>query len=168
MDTGAGDIFTLVWSPALQTIFFGCQNTSLQWLHFPAEQTKAKTPLHSISRESSRGATPRTPPRAAHKFFDSYPQYQRRAADLDASNPFIKAVTNALESDGCVKPGSGASTCIDLEVPIGHVIDSAHYGYIYCMAVMPSSRQGSDDGLQSTGNEAILVTGSGDECVKVS
>ncbi|KAF9013391.1 hypothetical protein BDQ17DRAFT_1386947 [Cyathus striatus] len=30
LETGAGDLFSIVWSPSLQTIFIGCQNTSLQ------------------------------------------------------------------------------------------------------------------------------------------
>lgn len=50
----------------------------------------------------------------------------------------------------------------------GNVIDSAHYGYIYCMALLPAGREGSDDPLpDSSSGQVRLVTGSGDESIKV-
>jgi di- and tripeptidase len=53
-----------------------------------------------------------------------------------------------------------------------NVISSAHYGYVYCMAIWPSNSVGTDDvhsqPLQADmQNVAQLVTGSGDENVKV-
>ena len=50
------------------------------------------------------------------------------------------------------------------------MIYSAHYGYIYCMALVPSVREGSDDppfDRTSERQDLQLVTGSGDESVKV-
>lgn len=163
MDISAGDIFTLVWSPTLQTIFFGCQNTSLQWLDFPANPI-GPPPHLSLGRQHSHL---RTPPRTPHKFFDSYPQYQRKPADLDASNPFIAATQNAADADKCFSSNFASNMHLDMSIPLDHVIDSAHYGYIYCMAVTPSSREGTDDVALSSSGETLLVTGSGDESVKV-
>jgi hypothetical protein len=48
-----------------------------------------------------------------------------------------------------------------LQVPATNVIDSAHYGYIYCIALLEGTdADGLPDGVQ-------LVTGSGDETIKV-
>ena len=56
-----------------------------------------------------------------------------------------------------------------LQVPAEHVIYSAHYGYVYCMALLPSNREGSDDAPfdKGLGHHLQLVTGSGDSTVKV-
>jgi di- and tripeptidase len=48
-----------------------------------------------------------------------------------------------------------------LQIPAANVVDSAHYGYIYCIALLEGSdADGPHDRIQ-------LVTGSGDETVKV-
>lgn len=52
------------------------------------------------------------------------------------------------ELDGDVSPVSHG-------IPASNVIDSAHYGYIYCMTILEANRS------------VQLVTGSGDEMVKV-
>ncbi|ESK84684.1 beta-ala-his dipeptidase [Moniliophthora roreri MCA 2997] len=128
-DTGAGDLFSLAWSSTLQTLFIGCQNTSLQWLDF----------RHSASQSNSGAATPT---RKAHKFFDSYPQYQRRPADIFAKNGITAVVESGQEPR--------------LAVPASNSIESEHFGYIYCMALLDDKHNG-----------VKLVTGSGDESVKV-
>lgn len=56
--SASGDLFSIAWCSKLQTLYIGCQDTSLQWFAF-AEM--------SPSKERSE--------RKAHKFFDSYPQY---------------------------------------------------------------------------------------------
>ncbi|KAJ7584980.1 hypothetical protein C8J56DRAFT_139703 [Mycena floridula] len=136
LETGAGDLFSLAWSPSLQTIYVGCQNTSLQWYTF--EQ-------HRQEEEEAETSTPESQVsvRKAHKFFDSYPQYERRPADIYANN-------------------SGTATPIKvpsfnehrLQIPPSNVIDSAHYGYIYCMTLLED-------------NDTQLVTGGGDEIIKL-
>lgn len=66
------------------------------------------------------------------------------------------------EADGVPRPHGV------LQVRGSNVIDSAHYGYVYSMALLPSpyaARDESTDGDES-GN-VLLVTGSGDETVKV-
>lgn len=91
--------------------------------------------------------------RKAHKFFDSYPQYERKPADIFANNGVGSRLRGASspDLDSLVPPTQGY-----LSVPASNVIDSAHYGYIYCMALV----NGPDDDVQ-------LATGSGDESVKV-
>jgi di- and tripeptidase len=131
LETCAGDIFSIAWCPTLQTIYIGCQNTSLQWYRF------------APSSDSSSGVT--TPNgtfrRKVHKFFDSYPQFDRRPADLKAKNPQITA--NILDA------------VPRLNVPTTNSIESEHFGYIYCMMVLHSN------------SGTTLVTGSGDETVKI-
>ncbi|KAI0078214.1 Zn-dependent exopeptidase [Panus rudis PR-1116 ss-1] len=179
-DTDAGDLFSLAWSPSLSTIYFGCQNTSLQWFTFtpdlsiPPERENAHQ--HSLdSALRSAGVTHgASTPRRVHKFFDSYPQYTRRPADLQARNP-----TCPLSSSGLSTPSSTSGTCLIaqdtqdplavIQIPARNVAWSAHYGYVYCMALSPSTREGSDDLPQNEiGRQpSRLVTGSGDATVKV-
>ncbi|KDR82660.1 hypothetical protein GALMADRAFT_58317 [Galerina marginata CBS 339.88] len=125
---GAGDLFSLSWSSTLQTIFVGCQNTSLQWYNFGDLMS-------------------------THKFFDSYPQYERKPADVFANNGNQRIL-------GRGSPDSDRSDMSSpqeyLSIPPTNVIDSAHYGYIYCMAIVTEG----DGGIH-------LATGSGDETVKL-
>ena len=153
LETGAGDLFSLSWSSTLQTIYVGCQNTSLQWYNF------RDAPAHS----SSSPTTPEAPysisdlvSRKAHKFFDSYPQYERKPADLYANNG------GTPKHSGRASPASDRSLDFPrpreyVKIPISNVIDSAHYGYVYCMAIVKNDERG-----------IYLATGSGDETVKVT
>ncbi|KAJ7688222.1 hypothetical protein B0H14DRAFT_3053338 [Mycena olivaceomarginata] len=146
LETGAGDLFSLAWSPSLQTIYVGCQNTSLQWYHFDSAHHPAgagAAHLGHISGSASGTSTPRKP----HKFFDSYPQYERRPADIHANNG---SRDTSPHSDSSV-PRPRAY----LDIPSENVIDSAHYGYIYCMALFAGEK-----GVR-------LATGGGDEFVKI-
>ncbi|KZT64245.1 Zn-dependent exopeptidase [Daedalea quercina L-15889] len=197
-ETDAGDLFSLVWCPVLQTLYFGCQDTSLQWFTFPSPlQTTSPSSVHFVSDDpSSSGRSTPTSARRAHKFFDSYPQYTRRPADLFARNPTCSSV-NASHSNvhahgvslPPTPPSSSASLpstsssgsparrsssphrpLVALQVPPSNAIYSAHYGYIYCMALVPSVREGSDDAPfdgTSERRDLQLVTGSGDESVKL-
>jgi di- and tripeptidase len=92
--------------------------------------------------------------RKAHKFFDSYPQYERKPADLYANN-------GTQKPSGRCSPDSDRSSDFPrpreyVTIPTSNVIDSAHYGYIYCTAIVKESNHG-----------VRLATGSGDETVKV-
>ncbi|KAK7021218.1 beta-Ala-His dipeptidase [Favolaschia claudopus] len=146
LETGAGDLFSLAWSPSLQTIYVGCQNTSLQWYDFNSEHHAASAGCES-SGSASGTSTPRRRP---HKFFDSYPQYERKPADIHANNGGSSRDTSPT-SDSNIRPPRAY-----LNIPAENVIDSAHFGYIYCMELFPD-REGV----------VRLVTGSGDEFVKV-
>lgn len=146
-DTDAGDLFSLSWCSQRQTIYIGCQNTSLQWYTF------------SDNPQSSGNATPRR----AHKFFDSFPQQLHRA-------PAAHNEQHAEESsDGdCVESATSPPTVhVVLNIPGSNVIDSAHYGYIYCMAVIPSYHPRAFGNHTAPDNQLTLATGSGDECVKL-
>ncbi|KAN0141012.1 Zn-dependent exopeptidase [Lactarius tabidus] len=144
--TDAGDLFSLAWSPTHSTIYIGCQNTSIQWYDFT-----------NVSDAISSGTST---PRPVHKFFNSYPQTQRRLPDLQAIN--ISSLTRDIDglSPGAITPVPHA----ELHVPPRNVIDSAHYGYVYCMALMPSTCWGV---ASSKRQDVRLVTGSGDETMKV-
>lgn len=106
-------------------------------------------------------APPNSQPRPVHKFFaGSHPQYQHTKS-LDPPNAFVPT-----QSSNLTPP---PAQCTVLSIPATNIISSAHHGYVYCMAVSPSPYQGSDDLLYADGYPCVyLVTGSGDESVKVS
>ncbi|KAG1743250.1 glutathione degradosome [Suillus paluster] len=151
LETGAGDLFSLVWNPVMQAIYIGCQNTSLQWQGF------SKFQLGRHTHEQIDSGTS-TPSRKVHKFFDSYPQYTHRPADLQANN---FSLSPSISQDAI------AETISLINIPATNVIDSAHFGYIYCMALVPSTREGAGEIAQKPANNCYLVTGSGDETVKI-
>ncbi|KAH9173572.1 Zn-dependent exopeptidase [Lactarius sanguifluus] len=145
--TDAGDLFSLAWSPTHSTIYIGCQNTSIQWYNFT-----------NVSDAISSGTST---PRPVHKFFNSYPQTQRRLPDLQA----INNTTNLTrDTDGHTIGTTPPTPRAELNVPPRNVIDSAHYGYVYCMALLPSTSWGA---ATSKRQDVLLVTGSGDETMKV-
>jgi di- and tripeptidase len=158
LETAAGDLFSLVWSSALQTIYIGCQNTSLQWY----DLRRPPVDSESCSGTSTPGGTSRRP----HRFFDSYPQYEHRPADARANNGLVIFPPNqddAFYRHSVLIPTPKAA----LQIPATNVVDSAHYGYVYCLALLPSTRDGSDDQPAQPYETRQLVTGSGDETVKV-
>ena len=164
LETGAGDLFSLAWSPNLQTIYIGCQNTSLQWFDFGKNLDISSPDFYPYSATSTPGGQSRK----VHKFFDSYPQFERRPADINAMNGIMTLPMTIVDSDGCVQHASAPSPRGFLQVPASNVIDSAHYGYVYCMALLPSTAEISDDSPLPVDGFAQLVTGSGDETVKVN
>jgi di- and tripeptidase len=135
----------------MQVIYFGCQNTSIQWQGF------CKFQLGRFADEQTGSGT-LTPSRKVHKFFDSYPQYTHRPADLEANNFNLSP---SLGQDSC----GGTSSL--LNIPVTNVVDSAHFGYVYCMTLIPSTGEGTRENAQKRVQNYYLVTGSGDETVKV-
>jgi len=102
-----------------------------------------------LDATSSGHTTPTS--RKAHKFFDSYPQYLRKPADINARNG---------HHSGRESPDSDTYNDIQVpqayfKIPTSNVLDSAHWGYVYCMIVLDDE------------NGVRLATGSGDEKVKV-
>ncbi|KAF8073641.1 hypothetical protein FPV67DRAFT_1605948 [Lyophyllum atratum] len=161
LETSAGDIFSLSWSSTLQTIYIGCQNTSLQWYDFHDPIMSSSSSTSSSPRPASfdptapasgtsTPSTSFTVTRKVHKFFDSYPQYERKPADIYARNRTGGASSPDSDQQAVAPPLHGY-----LSIPAVNVIDSAHYGYIYCMAIL--------DGKDSV----QIATGSGDESVKL-
>lgn len=151
LETGAGDLFSLAWSSILQTIFIGCQNTSLQWhtFHDPISRAGSLVSISDISSVSSI-STPAAA-RRAHKFFDSYPQADRKPADIFANNGVVGRGTP--DSD---RYSDALASQAQVFIEASNVIDSAHYGYVYCMTIL------------GAGENVQLATGSGDESVKVA
>ncbi|CEL62689.1 putative di-and tripeptidase DUG2 OS=Saccharomyces cerevisiae (strain ATCC 204508 / S288c) GN=DUG2 PE=1 SV=1 [Rhizoctonia solani AG-1 IB] len=117
-----------------------------------------------------------TPPK--HKFFDSFPQPAGRptapqrpstAVLTTSSKLSLQRSSTPIATPEIKKPtnGDGANTTEPtdkneddprvLAVPLEHVVSSAHYGYIYCMALV----------RDESGDQVRLVTGSGDEETKL-
>lgn len=125
-----GDIFCVAYSADLQTIFLGAQNTSIQW--YDLSQKDLRPPPDPTSHPSYRN----------HRFFDS-------KGPTGISTP---------------RPPSASGPCAlggqDLEIDKEHIIQYAHYGYVYCMLLAR--------GLDShDGNTETLVSGGGDGVVKL-
>lgn len=207
LDTDSGDIFSLVWLSKTSTLYFGCQNTSIQWFDFrgppqgpsegsspllantPGSRSRAAQPSSNLSMPGSRSesidrllidtsfTSGTSTPRRVHKFFDSYPQYERRTPDLNARNPSLNTAMTPPSTppqpqtgagpDNCLVPPSAQQPIRTLQVPPENTIWSAHYGYVYSLAVVPSSREGIDDITRHSPECAQLVSGSGDATVKV-
>jgi len=150
LDTDSGDLFSLAWSPTHSTIYIGCQNTSIQWYN-----------LSDLACSTSQGPSGASTPRRAHKFFNSYPRSQRRSPDLETSNG-VNDLTRSI--DGHVVFVNPPTARAEFNIPAQNVIDSAHYGYVYCMALLPTTCQRA---VGATTKDVLLATGSGDETVKV-
>ncbi len=137
-ESDAGDLFCLTYSLELETLFIGCQNASIQWINLASSHSQ-----HMPARLSGIQ-------RRYHKFFDSFPQMDRRPPGEDSPN-----ASSSPQSE----PAGLEHTVKVLHIPATQVVDYAHFGYIYCMAIHPSS----------IGGKTVwqLITGSGDETVKV-
>jgi di- and tripeptidase len=152
LDTDSGDIYSLTYSPTLSTVYFGCQNTSIQWLDLSDISTTRANKAHPESTSA-----PGTPGKRFHKFFDSMPQSSRNPIA-----PLTRPPSRHSVNDVNIFSTIGQR---ELHVPPENVILSAHYGYVYCMALSPSHLCGGDT---PSNEEIYLLTGSGDEEVKVS
>ncbi|KAI9796353.1 MAG: hypothetical protein M1833_006358 [Piccolia ochrophora] len=126
-----GDIFCVAYSSRLQTVYQGAQNTTIQWYDLK-EKDKRPRP-DATSHPSHRN----------HRFFDSRGPggEAHRRTSLDSYSPH--------------KLG-GQSLEIDRE----HIVQYAHYGYVYCMLMVPESSINPSD-------EDILITGGGDGTIKI-
>ena len=163
LDVDAGDLFSIAYSISLQTLYVGCQNTSLQWFNFsknavpPARsqgEELSASEFEKVSQELSEVINGKKYQR--HRFFDSLPQPEGRPklAESEAQTPYSEKSQTILQHEGV------------LQIEGCSVIDSAHYGYIYSMVILASSKDGSS--RRSNDAEAVaLATGSGDETVKV-
>ncbi|KAL0960852.1 hypothetical protein HGRIS_005868 [Hohenbuehelia grisea] len=185
LDTGAGDLFSLAYAQHNQTLYIGCQNTSLQWFDFRqlpspifnsdrSSASSSNVSKHGRSNSSSSSAqvttsvpgsgtstpNPTAAARKVHKFFDSYPQYERKPADIFANNTPLPSQLSSASDDGCVRSLDALlpTPLGYLSIPGGNVIDSAHYGYVYCMALLEGPEPEK---------RVQLITGSGDETVKL-
>ncbi|KZT56318.1 glutathione degradosome [Calocera cornea HHB12733] len=131
MDVYSGDIFSLAWNAQRSCLYFGCQDTSIQYYDF----TNCKLETNGVSAA----------PRQFHKFFDSSPRFIHAARLERGGVTSVKVPETVHEEDWRI-----------VQLPKGNIVPSAHYGYIYCMALVGCSDGGS-----------MLLTGSGDEDVKI-
>ncbi|KAI5778432.1 hypothetical protein EDC01DRAFT_731807 [Geopyxis carbonaria] len=126
-----GDVFCVAVSESSQTAWFGAQNTSIQWYDLKA-------------RDSIRPTLTSHPSRRNHRFFDSKGPGGRPAPQPGSKDAWEK----------------GATTSKLLEIDPNNIVQYAHFGYVYCMLVIPSAQIGQGQG-------EILLSGGGDGDVKL-
>jgi di- and tripeptidase len=126
-----GDVFCVAFSASLQTAWFGAQNTSIQWYNLEA-------------KDGRRPSLTAHPSRRIHRFFDS-------------KGPGGRS-TPRPSSPESGKNGTVMSTL--LEVDPNNIVQYAHYGYVYCMLVIPTTQIGQGEG-------EVLLSGGGDGDVKL-
>jgi len=99
-----GDIFSVAYSPKLETVYFGAQNTTIQWVNLKDPNRRA---MHDSAQH---------PDRRYHRFFDSKAvggiSTPRRNDERWAQIPKAQAV---------------------LEVDPADIREFSHFGYVYCM-----------------------------------
>ncbi|KAI6911250.1 glutathione degradosome [Hortaea werneckii] len=103
-----GDIFCVVYSSALQTIYLGAQNTSIQWCN-QAQKGTSKCPRRNIH-----------PSLRDDPFFDS-------------AGPGGIRTPRPAEADITPRHAKGGEL---LEIGKENVRHFAHYGYVYCMLLI--------------------------------
>ncbi|KAG8911162.1 hypothetical protein FRC00_006970, partial [Tulasnella sp. 408] len=191
-DYNSGDIFSIAFSPASQTLFLGCQNTSLQWFDFSQGSRDWNVNTEPGSTHLGEQLSPKYPiSRKPHKFFDSQPQPAGRpipspnpcstsfpvtpsstARSLPgattpplAQNPQLQ-MSSSDSNPGDVSEEHKSTKPRELSIPQDNWVPSAHYGYIYCMAIVPE-HEGEAQATPPQRKVTQLVTGSGDEDVKL-
>ncbi|KAI7201475.1 glutathione degradosome [Hortaea werneckii] len=103
-----GDIFCVVYSSALQTIYLGAQNTSIQWCN-----------------QAQKG-TPKCPRRNIHPSLRDDPFF-------DSAGPGGIRTPRPAEADITPRHAKGGEL---LEIGKENVRHFAHYGYVYCMLLV--------------------------------
>jgi di- and tripeptidase len=123
-----GDIFCASYSSKLQTLFWGCQNASLQWyrLSLDAAVTSPRLSAAPASRK--------------HRFFDSLGPGGSASAVTDDDSP-------AMNHSGLVAT-----------VPARNYLPYAHKSYVYSSRVIitPTSRSDEDEILITGGGDGVI------------
>ncbi|KAF9158078.1 hypothetical protein DFQ26_008012 [Actinomortierella ambigua] len=133
-----GDVFSVVYSEALNTMFIGCQNTSIQWIDF--SDFKPDTPVSpSITHTLRRQGPP--------SFFDGGAGNQIRKQLLTASMP------SSLQ----VPVPSREEHVIRCSIPEENIQQNSHFGYVYCLLL----------GKVPNVDEEILFSASGEGDIKI-
>ena len=125
-----GDVFCVSYSSELETVYLGSQNTSLQWYNLSQKDSKP-----------SPGPTAH-PSYRNHRFFDS-----KGPTGVSTPRPPSSSERRAIGGQ-------------HLEIDKDHVIQYAHYGYVYCTLLakgLSSDEHGSE----------TLVSGGGDGVIKL-
>ena len=125
-----GDVFCVVYSSELQTLYLGAQNTSILWYDLSKKDLRPQPDL--TSHPSFRN----------HRFFDS-------KGPGGISTPRSRSADNHRSRSGQ-----------ELDINKDHIIQYAHFGYVYCMTLSPTP------GSHKSGAE-ILISGGGDGSIKL-
>ena len=123
-----GDVFTVAYSPAVQTVYFGAQNTSIQW--YDLRQKDVRPPPNPANHPHSRN----------HRFFDSL-----GPGGLSTPRPVTSGETTPRAQGGQV-----------LEVDKDHICQFAHYGYVYCIVLAHGLVRPGEDVLISGGGDGSI------------
>ena len=123
-----GDIFCVVYSSKIQTVYMGSQNTSIQWFDL-SKKDLAPPPdpsFHPLNRN--------------HDFFDS-------KGSNGISTPRSASPSNLKSLGGQ-----------DLEIDREDVVQYAHYGYVTCMLLADSisAHKGCIETLVSGGGDGAI------------
>ena len=135
----------MVHSTFLQTVYLGAQNTSIQ-VKFPLQDTDPLADGSKWYDISQKDVRPPPDP-------TSHPSY-RNHRFFDSKGPTGISTPRPLSSSGLRVQGGQ-----DLEIDKDHIIQYAHFGYVYCMLLAHGLR---DDPVAET-----LISGGGDGTIKL-
>ncbi|KAI0173490.1 glutathione degradosome [Hypoxylon sp. FL1284] len=125
-----GDIFSVSYSSQHETVYYGAQNTSIQWVSL-------KDPSRRVSHDS-----PNHPDRRNHRFFDS-----RAVGGASTPRPTDERYDLIPRSHTVLETDKRASMLF------------AHFGYVYCMLVTKGSTahtEPDEDVLISGGGDGTI------------
>ena len=125
-----GDVFCLAYSSRLQTVYLGAQNTSIQW--YDLSQRALRPPPDPASHPSYRN----------HRFFDS-----KGPGGTSTPRPASADENRALGGQ-------------ELQIERNHIVQYAHYGYVYCMLL-------AQDLSTPRHHGEVLISGGGDGSIKL-
>ncbi|MCJ1387574.1 hypothetical protein MMC18_000417 [Xylographa bjoerkii] len=125
-----GDVFCVAYSTDLQTVYLGAQNTSIQWLNLSGNTSCASPNLGSH------------PLNRQNKFFDS-------------TGPGGVPTTRSVLGAEILAQGGQV-----IEIDKKHIIQYAHFGYVYCMVLARGN-------IHREPGEETLITGGGDGTIKM-
>ncbi|KAI1170098.1 hypothetical protein F4777DRAFT_592200 [Nemania sp. FL0916] len=126
-----GDIFSVAYSSKYETVYYGAQNTSIQWVSL-------NDPSRRVSSDSASH-----PDRRNHRFFDS------RAVGGGASTP--------RPTDERYELIPRSHTALETDKRANKMF--AHFGYVYCMLITNSATahtKPDDDVLISGGGDGTI------------
>ncbi|WFD32134.1 hypothetical protein MSPP1_003179 [Malassezia sp. CBS 17886] len=123
----SGDLFCLAWCKVRLRLYIGCQDMSIQWIHLT--RAAAAQPLAARMTQHLIRRT------AVHVY------------ECAGQTP--------QSSTLCSVPPDTAKGMAVLSVDKRDTVPSAHFGYVYALAMIP------------TENGHVLATGSGDESIRI-
>ncbi|KAK3075452.1 hypothetical protein LTR53_001237 [Teratosphaeriaceae sp. CCFEE 6253] len=133
-----GDVFCVSYSVALQTVYLGAQNTTIQWCCLK-DRASGNTQADLAARARDVHPSLREDP-----FFDS-------------AGPGGVRTPRPASADVTPRHARGGEV---IEISKTNVKHFAHYGYVYCMQLVR-------DGIPEAAGSEVLITGGGDGVVKL-